>query len=275
MATFGIPSSWGCARTSRRRTSTGKCQWPVIDRCTACAGGVSPVSHIGVTRQAVLPARGGLAIFCPHLRLHSNRSSARPPDGSEQLRPGECLPPDRRSVLHPRHLQTPQGRWVCVSATEDSENLSGDSLLRKEKRNSGTCRLPLGMKSEASMRRRQESMHRMIMGNPPERDVIFLNYDGLDCRKRNLRVVDVVESRRHHRVRRETVGRNRDGFGDSSQWPLDRFHDVQQGYSSAVRTPKPDIPPPQRPRKPKNIPTVNSIDDEGVTAGNGLQKRVR
>src|SRR4051794_13223846 len=40
--------------------------------------------------------------------------------------------------------------------------------------------------------------------SPPEKDVIFLNYNGLDCRKKNLRAVDVVEARRHHRVRHDS-----------------------------------------------------------------------
>jgi hypothetical protein len=47
-------------------------------------------------------------------------------------------------------------------------------------------------------------MHREIMDPPPGHEVIFLNYDRLDCRRENLRVVTKVDARRHHRVRSDS-----------------------------------------------------------------------
>jgi hypothetical protein len=47
-------------------------------------------------------------------------------------------------------------------------------------------------------------LHREIMKPPAGMEVIFLNHDRLDCRRQNLRVVDVHEARQHHRVRRDS-----------------------------------------------------------------------
>jgi hypothetical protein len=48
-------------------------------------------------------------------------------------------------------------------------------------------------------------MHREIMGDiPPKHEVIFLNYDRMDCRRENLRIVNKEEARRHHRVRKDS-----------------------------------------------------------------------
>ena len=48
-----------------------------------------------------------------------------------------------------------------------------------------------------------EYLHRAIMNPPPETEVIFLNHDRLDCRRENLKIVDKVQARRHHRARRD------------------------------------------------------------------------
>jgi hypothetical protein len=49
---------------------------------------------------------------------------------------------------------------------------------------------------------KKEYLHRVIMGSTaPGHEVIFLNHDRLDCRRENLRVVTIIEARRHHRVR--------------------------------------------------------------------------
>ena len=47
-------------------------------------------------------------------------------------------------------------------------------------------------------------LHRQIMQPREGQEVIFLNYDRLDCRRENLRVVTKEEARRHHRVRRDS-----------------------------------------------------------------------
>lgn len=47
-------------------------------------------------------------------------------------------------------------------------------------------------------------LHRVIIPAPEGHEVIFLNHDRLDCRRANLQVVTKEESRRHHRVRRDS-----------------------------------------------------------------------
>ncbi len=52
---------------------------------------------------------------------------------------------------------------------------------------------------------KKEYLHRAIMAPvPPGMEVIFLNYDRLDCRRENLKVVGKEEARQHHRVRRDS-----------------------------------------------------------------------
>jgi hypothetical protein len=47
-------------------------------------------------------------------------------------------------------------------------------------------------------------LHRDIMNPGPGMEVIFRNFDKLDCRRENLRVVTTGQARRHHRVRRDS-----------------------------------------------------------------------
>jgi len=47
-------------------------------------------------------------------------------------------------------------------------------------------------------------MHRVIMQPKPGQEVIFLNYDRLDCRRANLRAVTKEEAKQHHRVRSDS-----------------------------------------------------------------------
>jgi len=47
-------------------------------------------------------------------------------------------------------------------------------------------------------------LHRLLMNPPAGHDVIFLNFDTLDCRRANLRVVTKQEARQHHRVRSDS-----------------------------------------------------------------------
>lgn len=49
-------------------------------------------------------------------------------------------------------------------------------------------------------------LHREVLHEkvPPGHEVIFLNHDGLDCRKENLRAVTKQEARQHHRVRKDS-----------------------------------------------------------------------
>src|ERR1700720_2853018 len=47
-------------------------------------------------------------------------------------------------------------------------------------------------------------LHREIMGPPPGYEVVFKNFDRLDCRRENLAIVTKTEARRHHRVRRDS-----------------------------------------------------------------------
>ena len=47
-------------------------------------------------------------------------------------------------------------------------------------------------------------MHREVVGQvPPGHEAIFLNFDRLDCRRENLRVVTKDQARQHHRVRKD------------------------------------------------------------------------
>jgi hypothetical protein len=47
-------------------------------------------------------------------------------------------------------------------------------------------------------------LHREIMDAPPDKEVIFLNHDRLDCRRANLKIVTKKEAAWHHRVRRDS-----------------------------------------------------------------------
>jgi hypothetical protein len=47
----------------------------------------------------------------------------------------------------------------------------------------------------------QIMMHQLLMQPGSNERVIFLDYNGLNCRKENLRVVSLSEACRHHRVR--------------------------------------------------------------------------
>src|SRR5215471_15585893 len=47
-------------------------------------------------------------------------------------------------------------------------------------------------------------LHREIMNPPPDHQVIFRNYDTLDCRRGNLLVVTKEQARQHHRVRKDS-----------------------------------------------------------------------
>jgi hypothetical protein len=47
-------------------------------------------------------------------------------------------------------------------------------------------------------------LHRQIMQAPSGFEVVFANYDRLDCRRENLKVVSKEEARRHHRVRSDS-----------------------------------------------------------------------
>src|SRR5262245_9661402 len=48
---------------------------------------------------------------------------------------------------------------------------------------------------------RQIELQRFIMRPAPDRVVIFLDYNGLNCQRDNLRVVSTQEAARHRRVR--------------------------------------------------------------------------
>src|SRR5215831_2613643 len=58
--------------------------------------------------------------------------------------------------------------------------------------------------SKVYRRDRLVYLHRQIMPAPPGFEVVFANYDRLDCRRENLKVVSKEEARRHHRVRRDS-----------------------------------------------------------------------
>src|SRR5271157_700242 len=49
-----------------------------------------------------------------------------------------------------------------------------------------------------------EYLHRAIMRPPDGHEVIFLDYDRLDCTRANLWVATKEEARRHHRTRRDS-----------------------------------------------------------------------
>ena len=58
--------------------------------------------------------------------------------------------------------------------------------------------------SKVYRRDRLVYLHRQIMPAPPGFEVVFANYDRLDCRRENLKVVSKEEARRHHRVRSDS-----------------------------------------------------------------------
>jgi len=59
-----------------------------------------------------------------------------------------------------------------------------------------------GVRIDGKMKVR--SLQREIMDPPPDLRVIFLNHDSLDCRRANLRVVDIATANRHNRVRKDS-----------------------------------------------------------------------
>jgi hypothetical protein len=51
---------------------------------------------------------------------------------------------------------------------------------------------------------RKVYLHRQIMQPRGKTEVIFLNLDGLDCRKQNLEIVSIPKARQRHRVRSDS-----------------------------------------------------------------------
>lgn len=84
----------------------------------------------------------------------------------------------------------------------------------------------------------KQYLHRQLMNPPEGYEVVFLNFDKLDCRKANLRVVTKEEARRHHRVRKDSKSgvkgvRHNPGNDSWSAYVYrnDRCHHVGTFYS--------------------------------------------
>ena len=111
--------------------------------------------------------------------------------------------------------------------------------------------------AKEGMKSKTVYLHREIMNPPPGHEVIFKNFDRLDCRRQNLAVVTKEEARRHHRVRRDSrsgikgVRLNPDGGSWSAQiYPNGFCYNVGtyysedeaiQGYEEALRRENPDL----------------------------------
>jgi hypothetical protein len=122
-------------------------------------------------------------------------------------------------------------------------------------------------------------LHRQLLQPGPGQEVIFLNYDRLDCRRDNLRVVTKQEARQHHRVRSDSksgskgVRYNADGdtwtavvYRDGHGYHIGTFHlkeAAEAAYERALRRENADLhQAPERVERPSNpAPTEGSKPD--------------
>jgi hypothetical protein len=101
-----------------------------------------------------------------------------------------------------RRIQLSQNQLVLLD-DEDFERLSQYHWCYRGERN--------GAQGYAIRHAREDGktrtvyMHREIMAPvPPGHEVIFRNYDRLDCRRENLLIVNKEGARQHHRVRSDS-----------------------------------------------------------------------
>ena len=99
-----------------------------------------------------------------------------------------------------RQIELSQGEVALVDDA-DYEHLSGYKwFYRGERGGKQGYAVRHGKKTDT---KKTIYLHREVLREEvsPGHEVIFLNYDRLDCRKENLRVATKEEARQHHRVR--------------------------------------------------------------------------
>jgi hypothetical protein len=98
-----------------------------------------------------------------------------------------------------RQIQLSQA-MIAVLDDEDHNRLSRFHWCYRGERNGNQGYAIRHAKIDG--KKRTVYLHREIMGEVPEGcEVIFKNYDRLDCRRENLVIVTKEEARQHHRVR--------------------------------------------------------------------------
>src|ERR1700722_10077372 len=125
-------------------------------------------------------------------------------------------------------------------------------------------------------------LHREIVQPGPGQESIFLNYDKLDCRRENLRVVSKQEARQHHRVRRDSVSKSKGirYHPDSRTWSATISRDGScrsigtfqseaaaiQAYESELHRENPELyaPPPtiERTSNPQPVQPADTTQDD-------------
>ena len=100
-----------------------------------------------------------------------------------------------------QQIQLTQG-MIAVVDDEDHERFSHFRwFYRGERGGNQGYAVRHGKKTDATT---TVYMHREVVGQvPPGHETIFLNFDRLDCRRENLRVVTKDQARQHHRVRKD------------------------------------------------------------------------
>lgn len=97
-----------------------------------------------------------------------------------------------------KQIQLSQG-MVAVVDDDDFERLSGFRWFYRGERNENLgYAMRHGRKTD---RTKTIYLHREIANPPPGHEVVFVNHDRLDCRKRNLLVLTKTEALKHHRTR--------------------------------------------------------------------------
>ena len=120
-------------------------------------------------------------------------------------------------------------------------------------------------------------LHREIMPAPEGYEVIFRNYDRLDCRRANLKVVTKVEARQHHRVRSDSKSQIKgvreiaDGAFSAVMYRNGRCYTIgnyptaeqaQAAYESALKRDNPELhQAPQVVERPAEMPVERSNPD--------------
>ena len=100
-----------------------------------------------------------------------------------------------------QHIPVSQGHYAIVD-DDDFELLSEFKWCYRAERNAQSGYAVRHHKVDG--RDRLLYLHRQLMKPPEGHEVVFLNFDKLDCRRANLRVVTKEEARRHHRVRKDS-----------------------------------------------------------------------
>ena len=100
-----------------------------------------------------------------------------------------------------KQISLRQGR-IAILDDEDHDRLSHHHWVYRSERD-GNSGYAMRHAKQPKGPSKTVYLHREITDAPPGMEVIFLNFDRLDCRRVNLKVVNKEEARRHHRVRND------------------------------------------------------------------------